>query len=144
MKGYSEKEIFTRAELDVLARASHLVAKIDVEDFETTIRCHELARAVGRLLGLRHEDGVYSANASDGGVDHSWLLVPNSWGGCSILDVYAVGRLPQVQLVYCGVTVPHHQCFLARAERDDIDVEVMNKLAAVMERHEQQAKEGIR
>lgn len=134
MKSYSEKEVFTSAELDALARASRLVAKIDARDFESVIRCHELARAVGRLLDLRHEDGVYSANASDGGVDHSWLFVPNSWGGCSILDVYAVGRLPQVQLVYCGVTVPHHRCFLARGERDDIDGQVVDKLVAAMQR----------
>lgn len=133
MKGYSETEIFTPAELDVLARATRLVAKIDAGKFGSVIRCHELARAVGRLLDLRHEDGIYSANASDGGVDHSWLLVPNSWGGVSILDVYAVGRLPQVQLVYCGVTVPHHRCFLPRAMREDIDAEVVSKLAAAME-----------
>lgn len=62
-------------------------------------RCHELARAIGQIHGLQVQDGYY------GYVEHSWCwmtpwmevelgypLIPN------LLDVYAVGKLPMVQL----------------------------------------------
>lgn len=59
-----------------------------------TIRCHELARALTQQLPGMHRlvDGRY------GQVDHSWIELPLGGAGY-ILDVYAVGRLPQVQLL---------------------------------------------
>jgi hypothetical protein len=59
------------------------------------IRCHELARAVQReLYGrfiIQAVDGKYA------NVDHSWCYLSIASG--YVLDVYAVGRLPQVQLI---------------------------------------------
>lgn len=60
------------------------------------IRCHEMARAAGRVLGLEVVDGVCGA------VQHSWLTLKAHQDETErefILDVYAVGRLPPVQLV---------------------------------------------
>lgn len=60
------------------------------------IRCHEMARAVGRILDLPVVDGVCGA------VQHSWLTIKAHQDPTErefILDVYAVGRLPPVQLV---------------------------------------------
>ncbi len=61
------------------------------------LRCHEVARIVGQLFDLRVVDGNF------GGVEHSWLLLRDTFvvGGTTyrtILDPYAVGRLPLVQL----------------------------------------------
>lgn len=62
------------------------------------LRCHEVARAVGHLLDLRVVDGRYDA------VVHSWLELPLREGDppgnpfAWVLDVYAVGRWPQVQV----------------------------------------------
>jgi hypothetical protein len=134
VRGYSEKQVFTSFELDRLDRARDYVARVDESKISGVIRCHELVRAVGRLLQLAHEDGIYAAAGSEGGVDHSWLLVPHDSGvaGHSILDVYSVGRLPQVQLLYCGLTVPHHVSFVPRGERSDIDDAMVWHLMQIM------------
>jgi len=138
MRSYSETKVFTPEELSLLERARAYVVRVDESAFDSPIRCHELARAVGKLLGLEHEDGVYSLMPEiGGGVDHSWLLVPREGKngirtGCSVLDVYAVGRLPQVQLVHCAYTVPHHRLFIKRGERDDIDTVTVQRLVQMM------------
>jgi hypothetical protein len=54
------------------------------------LRCHEVARFVGVRLGLAVCDGIYEI-----AMQHSWCVLPSR----HILDVYAVGRLPPVQLV---------------------------------------------
>jgi hypothetical protein len=124
MKGYSEREVFEAHELSLLKQATELVANVDDEHFTFVIRCHELARAVGRILRLPHEDGKYTVLPErGGGVDHSWLLVARESRreAPSILDVYAVGQLPQVQLFASALTVPHHRLFMPGRERADID-----------------------
>lgn len=143
MKSYSEAEVFSASELAPFKAAQAYVDRLDERRLADssgvvkTIRCHELTRAVGRLLKLAHEDGVYCpAESNGGGVDHSWLCVPHHGDGrisnFSILDVYSVGRLPQVQLLYCGLTVPHHLEFMPRAERTDIDEEMVLQLIRAM------------
>jgi len=138
MKSYSETNVFTTDELALLGRATAYVARVDEDAFKEPIRCHELARAVGRLLRLEYEDGVYSLLPEiGGGIDHSWLLVPRDTKGgirvgCSILDVYAIGSLPQVQLLHCGTTAPHHENFINRGKRDDIDEVVVEQLVQMM------------
>lgn len=98
MDSYAELEIFCQRDIDLFNRAVELVAlvpgsKVDGED----IRCHELTRAVGSILKLPHVDGKYNS------VEHSWLLCVDNvleMGGLrALLDVYAVGALPQVQLI---------------------------------------------
>lgn len=144
MKSYSETNVFTPEELALFGRATAYVARVDESVFKEPVRCHELARAVGTLLGLEYEDGVYSCLPEiGGGVDHSWLLVPrkdrnNVCVGYSILDVYAVGSLPQAQMLCCGTTAPHHRNFIKREERTDIDEMIVKRLVQMMRmsRHE--------
>lgn len=108
MKSYSETTVFRREDLELLAEASRLVAAVpDPPEGASPWRCHELARAVGAVLGLRAQDGRY------GLVDHTWLWVGEP--PRAVLDVYAVGRLPQVQLASLDVVVP----WPARSDRPD-------------------------
>src|SRR5579885_2256843 len=81
-----------------LAAAERIVAAIPQHlegspDPRGVLRCHEVTRVVKALLrdpALRVVDGYYNENCA-----HSWLRHKNGW----ILDVYAIERLPQVQLV---------------------------------------------
>ncbi len=144
MKSYSEREVFEARELAILKRATELVALVEDERFAFVIRCHELARAVGRILRLPHEDGKYTVLPErttesgtvkrEGGVDHSWLLVERErrTEAPSILDVYAVGQMPQVQLCASALTVPHHRQFVPGPERADIDEDAVLLLMQAM------------
>jgi hypothetical protein len=112
VKSYAETNVFPPEELALLERATALVARIRRHpSTPDDLRCHELARAVGAVLHLEHQDGFY------GFVDHSWLwtkslrecrvLTPRL-GFPNLLDVYAVGSLPMVRLVDCQHTsLPH-------------------------------------
>jgi hypothetical protein len=72
LTSYSEIEIFPAAALAILDAATRIMAAIpDLKDRE--LRCHEVARVVGILLNLRVIDGKYGA------VEHSWLMVDDSW-----------------------------------------------------------------
>jgi hypothetical protein len=93
MISYSEREIFSEKEQELLWRATELVKRVQVEP-----RCHELARAVGQVMKLPYQDGYY------GFVEHTWLWTEereeyHPWSLPNLLDVYAVGSLPQVRLV---------------------------------------------
>jgi hypothetical protein len=85
--GYAARECFTPADLTAYVRARAMV-KMMPEGHT----CHEVAAAVGSVLGLSPVKGTY------GGFDHSWLVLPSG----HVLDVYAPGRLPPVQLVHVG------------------------------------------
>ncbi len=101
MRSYSETNIFGASDRKLLNLADALVVRLG--DRPKTVRCHELARAVGEVLKLPFQDGMY------GFVEHTWLWThPLGDGadysdilriGPNILDVYCVGRLPMVQLV---------------------------------------------
>jgi len=110
MRGYTETKIFWPSEMVLFHRATALVACI--EEAVPEIRCHELARAVGRILELEVQDGHY------GFVEHSWLWtrpLPKELreqecrlGLPHLLDVYSVGQLPMVRLLDCEATsLPH-------------------------------------
>lgn len=127
MRGYSATTVFSEEEIRLLEEATMLVGL--VEDPEGAIRCHELARAVGEVLGLEHQDGVF------GYVDHTWLwtTLPRgssgpgalyTWKLPNILDVYAVGALPMVQLVHVanGAT-GHAGAYQQRSPRSDVNEE---------------------
>lgn len=126
MKGYSATEIFAQFEQALLRRAEALVAAVD--DPSGDVRCHELARAVGRILDLPVEDGAYGA------CDHSWLVIrPDMFASPCILDVYAVGRLPIVQLVDARqILQPHFSAYQKREPRDDIREDVVERLVEQM------------
>jgi hypothetical protein len=108
MKGYSEAEVFTEFDQSELALAIKVIEALPDPLPPGTVvlsgesvppgpwRCHEVARAVAQLIGgeLAVVDGQFA------GAQHSWIAYrePES-KHTRILDVYAVGRLPQVQLV---------------------------------------------
>src|ERR1041384_8451823 len=61
-------------------------------DYEE-LRCHELVHALAQVFpSLMPVDGKH------GMVEHSWLWC-RTWDGQHVLDPYAVGQVPQVQLV---------------------------------------------
>lgn len=101
MLGYSYTNVFTQHEIDFYNRAVKLVEKIPESVNMKTLRCHEVARAVGTILGLPFTDGEY------GSCDHTWLWTTPGLDGefpGNILDVYCIGRLPIVQLI--GHSIP--------------------------------------
>lgn len=76
------------------------------------LRCHEIARAMGRIVQLPVQDGwVGLFSPTFGGVEHSWLWTKPfpfdgtdedvlAWDG-HILDPRVMGGYPSVQLVSC-------------------------------------------
>lgn len=136
MKSYSAIHIFTEHERVLLARAKRLVVKVKdpgAIDKESTdiIRCHELARAVGRVLDLRYIDGKFGFR------DHTWLTTFRKPGDAeTILDVYAIGMLPMVILVTTSyMTVETHKLYKpSRRTRTDIKEDVVDSLVEQMTR----------
>jgi hypothetical protein len=133
MRGYAELEIFTGEELETWRCATKLVDALHEAEFPD-VRCHELARAVGKVLGLQVQDGFY------GFVDHSWLwlrpLGPTvgRFGFPNILDVYSVGVLPLVRLVDAQATSLPHVGWAYRPAnaREDVKLDTVDRLVARM------------
>jgi len=104
--GYALREVFSKREIDLRYNAETLVAITPYEIDGELVRCHELARAVGKVLKLEHEDGRY------GFVEHTWLWTEPKmnekfhapWFLPNVLDVYVPGGVPQVQLVHMGAS----------------------------------------
>jgi len=133
MKSYSERHFFAPPLIDLLEVAREFVEQVEWTGDE--LRCHELTRAVGRFLGLPADcvqDGYY------GFADHSWLWVPGPptdvitqrVGWPDILDVYCVGRLPQVQLVLGkNPSLPHvGWAYRPDKARTDIKTHIVDQL----------------
>jgi hypothetical protein len=105
MKTYSEQEVFSQTDLLLYYEAKRIVDVLPrLDNGGEYVRCHELARVVaGRIaweIGKELEvvDGMYEV-----GAEHSWCMTPDG----HILDVYAVGRMPPVQLVARTLTMPN-------------------------------------
>ena len=133
MKSYSAG-VFTVREQKLLKVATELVARIPDQE---GLRCHEIARAVGHVLGLEVQDGRFGA------MEHSWLwtepIVRYVGAGRypNILDCYAVGALPQVVLIQMGYLLPWNQAYHPYAVgemRDDINAELVQRLLFQMDR----------
>jgi hypothetical protein len=93
MRGYSLTDHFHATEIEAWRTATRLVEELPDPFDCKEIRCHELARALGAILDLPYEDGLYGA------VNHSWLWTKSKDNRLrSVLDVYSVGSLPLVQL----------------------------------------------
>lgn len=95
MTPYAEGFIFSNEELWAyeVARVSVPFLPDATKNGRSTMRCHEVAQIVARLLHKAEVvDGKYGA------ADHSWVVHPE-WHVQHILDVYAVGMVPPVQLV---------------------------------------------
>lgn len=108
MRPYSERN-FSKELLELYRRATQLVNRLPDPPDSMEHRCHEVARAIAHALNeeqkRRHGRGVEPLAVVDGkfgGADHSRISVPTRLSGAVndyILDVYAVGSLPPVQLV---------------------------------------------
>lgn len=138
MNSYSELEVFTKDEVNLFQRATKLVEALRDRN---KLRCHELARAVGSVLGLHVQDGYY------GFVNHTWLWTePLKWndltsytrlGFPNILDVYSVGSLPMVRLVDGKHTALPHVGWAYRPDYNaapGIDRDMVSGLVAEMTR----------
>jgi hypothetical protein len=132
MKCCSEFNLFSPIEVQLFRRATAIVARVRDVD---AIRCHELARAAGRVLDLEVQDGSY------GFVDHSWLWTSSlpkdlgeeyaRFGFPNILDVYCPGQLPMVRLLSCKETPLPHVGWSYRPAwrpRTDIDWKIVDAL----------------
>ena len=138
MKGYSERCVFLPSVTRLHTFLCKVLERFDSSPYgigpEKELRCHELTRAVKRFIrdgnvpyhpsDVTLFDGKYSI------VDHSWLEIltksPEGYPSLYILDVYAVGQLPQVQLLDLAFSLPHRASYRAQARRDDIDMDVVN------------------
>lgn len=88
---YAERACFCASHLRALKRAQQFVGRVS-NTWGNELRCHELARALRAVLGDRT---LFVVDGTCGGIEHSWLTFPDG----AILDTYAPGRLPAVQLV---------------------------------------------
>jgi hypothetical protein len=133
MQGYAEYTIFTEYQCGLYRRAVDLVDRLPTDK---TLRCHELARAVGRKLDLEVVDGHY------GIVEHTWLMAPKLYRriydstDCAILDVYTPGQMPVVQLIDAWTVLPESRIYVEGDERDDIDEGKVYSILALW--HDQQ------
>lgn len=137
MIGYSATKVFPEAAQIVRDRAEQIVLAVPEH---MQIRCHELARVVANVLAhprISVIDGKYGppyprrdldphvdkiAHCVGPKVEHSWLTLFSAVPRPTmfVLDVYAVGRLPIVQLVEVGMGLGamYHP---ADVYRNDID-----------------------
>ena len=86
-----------------------------------------MVRAVDRVLGMatmRVVDGKYDR------AEHTWLAYRDVRGHARILDVYCVGRLPQVMLLDAQAWSLGHSYVPDHLPRMDIDTGIVNHLAA--------------
>lgn len=138
MKSYTERHLLDPEMLALLRRVDGFVAAVPHRDARgEEVRCHELARAID--VFLRSSGTAYEWDVCDGRyfqvVDHSWLelrppglptgVVRISGTERIVLDVYAVGAFPQVQLVYQSGLLNRFQRV---APREDIRWDVVTQL----------------
>lgn len=90
---YAERVCFQPAHLRLLSRVESYVAGV-ASSWGNELRCYELARAV-HLVVHEHEHKLLVIDGKCGPIEHSWLYISDG----VILDPYAPGRLPAVQLV---------------------------------------------
>jgi hypothetical protein len=130
VKGYTETVVFTKAQKDDLAFAVRLVEALPAKDKSNEwVRCHELVRVIAPLLSNRW----HVIDGHVGSADHSWLV----WAGKGhvVLDVYACGVLPQVQLVDCN-PLWRRDGYRPGAARRDIRPAIIDWLGAELLRAE--------
>jgi len=111
---------------------------LDPEDGVSTLRCHELARAVNIALEdpqTEVQDGWFHTR------EHSWIWThpfpeerPIRTPLPKILDVYQPGTLPQVVLLDFSNVLVWYRTYVwnAASGREDINVEVVKELLGFM------------
>ena len=83
---YAERSCFFLSQLSVFVRVQKIVERVS-DTWGNELRCHELARAVHRVLD---DSTITVIDGHCGPVEHSWLKLSDG----TILDAYAPGRLP--------------------------------------------------
>lgn len=99
---YAERACFRDPHLCLLPRVEEYVKRVS-NTWGNELRCHELARAVLRVAlsdgtrgwVVRYARELAVIDGKCGSIEHSWL----GFADGVILDPYAPGRLPAVQLV---------------------------------------------
>lgn len=128
---------FKVSDIELLAYVGSIVDAIP--DYPE-LRCHEVARIVHEVLVMNRprlldllevQDGQY------GMIDHSWIWFLSSHVLPSgrrrplyVLEVYACGRLPQVQLVPIATTLPEFVCYKPGEKRTDLRQNVIDRSVA--------------
>lgn len=117
---YAERSCFHPSHLRMLARVQALVARVS-DAWGNELRCHELARAVHRVLS---DSTISVVDGHCGPVEHSWLRFSDG----AILDPYVPGRLPAVQVVDAFVAASYR----AGESRRDVRRSILDRLVAEM------------
>jgi len=119
---YAERACFRESHLRLLSRVEAYVARVS-NAWGNELRCHELTRAV-HLVIYEHEHKLDVIDGHCGPVEHSWFRCSDG----VILDVYAPGRLPAVQLVDPLVATMYRPGSL----RSDVRQAIVDRLVAEM------------
>jgi hypothetical protein len=119
---YAERVCFRASHLRLLSRVEACVSRVS-PSWGNELRCHELARAV-HLAVTDHEHKITVIDGKCGPIEHTWLYL----GGGVILDPYAPGRLPAVQLVDLVVGTAYR----SGDPRSDIRYTIVNRLVLEM------------
>lgn len=90
---YAERVCFEASHRQLLTRVEQYVSRVS-DDWGNELRCHELARAI-QIVTYGSGHTLVVVDGKCGPIEHSWLMMD----GGKILDPYAPGRLPSVQLV---------------------------------------------
>jgi hypothetical protein len=118
---YAERACFREPHLRLFRRIEAYIARVS-DTWGNELRCHELVRAV-HLVVYEREHKLDVVDGHCGPIDHSWLRCSDG----VILDVYAPGRLPAVQLVDPIVAI-----YRPGVRRRDVREDVVWKLVAEM------------
>lgn len=115
MIGHAATRLGTTA-MDLLRAAQAVVDLLPETIDGELVRCHEVARVVAEVLSYpeRSKSGMFDelvvVDGKFGVHDHSWIRVDGSVRGRLILDPYAVGRIPMVQVLDLDVmTLPYRR-----------------------------------
>lgn len=117
---YAERVCFQPGHVRLLTRVDALVAGVS-RLWGNELRCHELARAVHCVVA---DPSIMIVDGRCGSVEHSWLQFPDA----VILDAYAPGRLPAVQLVDPLIGFAYR----SGLGRDDIRQSIVDRLVIEM------------
>ena len=144
MLSYTQRTLRFEEALGAWAAASAFVAAVPkhLQPDGEEIRCHELARAVAKALTrpdrflwagaqrLVVEDGRFCPWPTGPAIEHSWIEISDKGKlKFALLDVYAIGRMPQVQLID-GASGLHRltASYYLGPKRDDIRHDVVEWL----------------
>ena len=128
MRSISESKYISERNLRRFYTAQIAVAMMPDDILGHQNRCHELARAIAPVVDGEVRDGKF------GSVDHSWIHLEYQHGAPLILDVYAVAKLPQVQLLNLSWHVRGLQnCYVEDdVPRDDIREDVLGVMREML------------